>query len=468
MSTEAESADADNDTDEGWDIYPQVTQHPHTIIVGEEVADVRFGGTLDSGTENTGHNVGVVFKNPTVARGTLWQNREVPDGFDSAADFNAVARTATFDNYANGVEITDDAREEAQERIEEALDEEIDFDADDAYQNLRLAVDYKVADPDDRDFDRKSIEVDGEEHVSGISVGSDEFASEQADEFDEDYVMVWYRGISGQFIMSALDFNGRPSARFKEDGYLVKGLMQHPLGWFDRDTENYPDLVETTDRRKLASQNELGRPPRVARPPVLRDDIGGEEVFVEIDRYEGGRMLSSTVAYNDFDGDDYEDATVIEPRYEGAGDPPTPEDVLVETFDLDGEADISEVYELYHGDGWQPEPDGAFFGTGDGDEESGSSGGSFDAPSVSDDEVDHPTESEVEFGQMIAEVIAGTGVDPDEEGALTLNGEDMDLEGAVGTNASQFGVTPDVSAIRRVVYENTSHLDTDDLEGGDE
>lgn len=451
MSTKTQSADADTATEEesedsGFEVYPQVTQHPETIIVGEEIVDIVTSADLSSDVENTGTGVGVVYKNPTVPQGTLWKNREVPENFDSASEFNTTLKAAFAEegNYVNGVEVDEADIEEAQDRIAEAVD--VDFEEDE-YRDHRLKVDYKIADESDRDADVQEVS----DQILGIDVGGGVFASERVDEFTHDKVMVWYGGISGQFILRALDFNGLPSARYKEDGYLVKGLLQHPLGWFDRDEDNYPDLVETTDRSELARATQnggMGRPPRVARPPVLRSDIEGEEVFIRIGRYNGGRMMEATIAFNDFEGDNVEEATQLEPRYEQE-----PEEVLADEF---GDED---VYSLYHGDGWQPKIEG--------DAESGTedtSGASFDVDVDTGDDSGSsgPTDDEIEFGEMVSEKIAGSGATPDEE-IFPVDGDNTNLEGLVGANADQFSETPDIDAIREVIYENTSHLDVDDL-----
>lgn len=455
MSAEAQSADADTTEDEAEDeqtIYPQVTQHPHSIIVGDEVIDVFTSADLDSSKEQTGTGVGVVWKNPTVAKGDLWQNREVPDGFATGRTYMTTVYDAAGEN-----DVSDEEQQEALQRLVDAdiiESTDVDIDVSRSQQGTSANVDGEDISVPTVDYKTASGKAGDVQEVSGtvlgIDVGGGTFPSERVDEFEEDEVLVWYGGIAGQFIARAFDFNGRPSARYKDDGYLVKGLFQHPLGWFDRDTEDYD--VETTDRSKLAraqSNGGLGRPPRVARPPVLREDVAGESVFVEIDHYNGGPMLEATIAFNDFEGDNWEDATQLEPRYEQ-----DPEEVLAAEFE-----EPNEVYSLYHGDGWQPKPDNAqsVMGT---DQEEGSGGGSFDIedPDIEADDVEHPTPDETDFGQMVAEKIAGTGATPDE--AFESQGG---LEGIVGNNADQFGVTPDVEAIREVVYENTGHLDADDL-----
>lgn len=458
-TTESASTDTDVSDDESdeWPLHAQVTQHPHTIIVGEEIVDIKSSARIDSDVENTGHGLGVVYRNPTVAKGTLWRNNNIPEGFNSAAEFNRVLKRALADedDWVAGVQVEQDEIEAAQERVEAVID---GFDPEnDDYSQHSLKVDYKIADPDDRESSVKSVEIQGEEHVTGVSVGAEEFESEQVDAFEEDEVMVWYGGIAAQFISQSLDFCGLPSARYKDSGYLVKGLLQHPLGWFERDFDNYPEatpaelegLGRSQRRGKLASANDMGRPPRVARTPLLREDIEGEEVFVEIDRYNGGRMLSGSVKFNDFDGDDWEEATPIEPNYqEDAGE------VIEERLDVD---DATDAYELYHGEGWQPEIQGEESSS------SGNEGASFDVGVDADDggSVEHPTEQERQFAQKIIEGITGTGQSPDEE---IFNDGQFDLEGLVGHNADQFEVTPDVSAIREYVYENVSHLDVDALD----
>jgi hypothetical protein len=457
-ATESESAD-EADAEEEFEYYPQITQHPHTIIAGE-IVDIVTGADLSSDVEDTGTSFGVVFENPTVPEGSIWRNRDIPEGFETISQYNDTIRLAAADEddeYVRGFDVTEDTIAEARETLveagvletgEEAI--EISFSTQEGMQALvdddediaAGGTDFKVADTTDADVQ----EVNGE--TLGIDVGGGVYGSEEVAAFDSDRIMVWYGGMAGQFVGRALDFNGRPSARYKDDGYLVKGLYQHPIGWFERDTESF-DSVPTTSRKKLAT--DLGRPPRVARPPVLRTDVSGEEAFIEIDRYNGGQMHEVTTAFNDFEGDDWEEATQIEPRYEQE-----PEETLNAEFE-----NADQAYSLYHGDGWQDEPDNAQRATeGDGTD---ASGASFDiSVDADDDAVEHPTAEEREFGESIAEKIAGTGVSPDDD-IFDAEGGKTDLEGLIGHNADQFSTTPDVDAIRTVVYENTGHLDAEDL-----
>lgn len=447
-ATDSESADteADTDSEEEFEYYPQVTQHPTTIIEGE-VVDIVTGADIDSGVEQTGSSFGVVFEQPEVADGTLWQNRNVPDGFDSTSEYNDTIRMAQADDdtdYIRGREVTDEAIEAAQERLDEA---DIDYEGED-YDSLKVkGTDFKVADTDDRDAEVQSVVFDGEEKVTGIDVGGGSFNSEQVDAFDVDRIMVWYGGMSGQFVGRGLDFNGMPFSRYTDDGYLVKGLFQVPIGWRgDADVEQY-DNVPTTNRKELAT--DLNRAPRVIRPPVLRDDIDGR-AFIGIGRYNGGNMYEVQMGraqddYGDVFTDDA-DFDELSMQYSQEAD-----EVLAEAFD-----DPASVFALYHGEGWQPEPDNAQ-PFGDGDSEGGD-GGSFDV-GVADDETAGLTDAEQSFADTISEKIAGRDIHLDDEVFDVGDGEKGDLAALVEHNAGAFDTDdPNVDGIRASIVDQTDHL----------
>jgi len=465
---ESESADADTDEaqDDEFTYYAQVTQHPTTIIEGDIVEIVTK--EVDGDKESTDNSFGVVFEDPEVTAGTLWQNDSIPEGFVSTSEFNDTVRIAvegTDNDYVRGREVTDEVVEDARARLEDAG---VDADFEEAeYEDLRIGgTDYKVADPDD---DEASIQYNSDGDQTGIDVSGGEFESNKVDEFDADRIMVWYGGMSGQRIGRALDFNGMPFARFTDpdegdDPYLVKGLFQAPIGWRgDADVEQF-DHVETTDRSELAraeSRGGLGRPPRVARPAILRDDIEGRS-FIALGRYQGGQMYETHVGralddYSDFlsllldDEDPSDEYDEIGLKYDQDAD-----EVLASEFD-----NPREVYGLYHGEGWQDEPENADWGVSGADND----GGNFDTPDVDvdDDSIEHPTEQERAFAEGVAEKIAGTGADPDDAIFPISDDENVGLEGLVDHNSDSFQVEPDVDAIREVVYENAGHLDTDDL-----
>lgn len=459
MSASSQSAEADTDNEESEDndeftYYPQVTQHPTTIIEGE-IVDIVTGADIDSNKEDTGSSFGVVFEDPEIVGGTLWQNRNIPDGFDTTSEYNDTIRMAQAGDdtdYVRGQEVTDDAIETAQERLEDAG---VNYEDED-YDALSVSgTDYKVADPTDKEAEVQEVDST----TLGIDVGGGVFSSEEADGFDTDRIMVWYGGISGQRAGRILDFNGLPFTRHTEDGYLVKGLFQAPLGWRNTnggmsDKEQY-GVTKTRDELK-----EEGTYPRVARPPVLRDDIDGR-VFFGIGRFLGGNGFEPTIgrAADDYDAvmetlsnnDDvpwekeYE-TDILDMKYDQS-----PEETLAAAFE-----DASEIYSLYHGAGWQDEPDNAQAILGD--EGADTDGGSFDVEMDDDDAIDHPTDEETTFAKTVAEKLAGSDATPDD--AFESKGG---LEGLVEENADAFEHETDIEAIRADVYAHTDHLNEDDL-----
>ena len=443
MSAETQEAE----TEDEFVYHAQVTQHPHTIIEGD-ITGIVTGADLDTNVENTGSNFGVIIENPTVPEGTIWKNRNIPDSFESTSEYNDMLRVAiegTEINYIRGREVTESLVEEARSAVTEHIDGEW---GELSYEEEKVnGTDYKIADPADQEASVQ--EIDG--NTLGIDVSGGVFESEEVDELS-DTIMVWYGGMSGQFLSRALDFNGLPFARYTDDGYLMKGLYQAPIGWRgDADVDQF-ESVPSTNRKELAT--DLGRPPRVARPPLLRDDIDGR-IAIDLGRLNGGDMyeIHSIRALDDYG--DYlngeEDADEIDMRYDNA-----PEERLAEEFD-----NPDEIYTLYTGEGWQDTPNNAQNVTDNSGEDGG---GSFDVD-VSDgggDEVSHPTDDEVEFAQMVAEQIAGTNADP-REAIFNADGNDVDLEGLIGANSGNFGTTPDVAAITEEVFERADHLSTNDL-----
>jgi len=433
--------------EEDFQYHPQTTQHPSTIIEGN-VVDIVTGADLDDNIENTGSNFGVIIENPTVPEGTIWRNRNIPDGFESTSEYNDTLRVAiegTDINYIRGREVTDSLVEEARSAVTDEVDGEW---GELSYEEEKVdGTDFKVADPTDQEASVQ--EING--NTLGIDVSGGVFESEEVEELS-DTIMVWYGGMAGQFLSRALDFNGLPFARYTDDGYLMKGLYQAPIGWRgDADVDQF-DNVPSTNRKELAT--DLGRPPRVARPPLLRDDID-DRVAIDLGRLNGGDMyeIHAIRALDDYSGylNDDEEADELDMRYDNA-----PEERLAEEFD-----NPDEIYTLYTGEGWQDTPDNAQNVTDDSGEDGG---GSFNVD-VSDDDsggVDHPTDGEVQFAEMVAEQIAGTGADPRED-IFNAAGNDVDLEGLIGANSGNFEVTPDVDAITEAVFERVEHLSTSDL-----
>ena len=433
--TEADSEAAE----ESFSYYPQASAHSPSGVEGEIVETVL---SVNTEAEKTGHNVGVVYKNPTVTRGAAWENRNRPDGFESISEYNDTLALANADpdddDYAGGQEVTTEAVEDARAALDEAGYDYTEADEIDG-------TDFKLAGEDGNEV--KTYKDD----VIGIDVGGGTFDADQV-ALDEDYLMVWYGGIIGQFVVRSLDFNGMVYARYNDNDYLTKGVLQAPLGWRDSDVEDYD--VETTDRGKLAAPKDsggLGRPPRIVRPIVLRDEVVDSEAEIRMGWLDDGKNRRS------FDGLFVDDEELdLSNAYADDSGYDFPDAVIEDRLDVD---DADSVYWMYHGEGWQPQPDG--FGSADGDDDADTAGGSFDMDVSTDDSEateDTLTDDERQFAEMVTEQLTGTGAHPDDE--VFLDGSE-DLIGLVQHNLSNFGTDdPNVDAIRSFIVENSSHIDS--------
>jgi len=438
-----------NDDVFDFDWYPQVTQHPHTIVEGE-VDDIVSPDVSDA--EQTGSNFGVTFADAVVEKGEIWKNDSIPEGFVSTSQFNDYLELAVEEpDYMRGMEVDDEMVEAATEAVEAVVGDIPDDVSDESVGG----TDYKIVDPDDEDTE-PSFDRDGNE--KGVDVGGGTFNSVTVDSFDTDNVMVWYGGIAGQFVGRAMDFNGLPWARFTkpDDGeqpYLIKGLFQPAKGWRGSADADFYDNVETTDKSKLAKSEDrggLGRSPRTVRRPHVRPDIDGERLFISISRFNGGAMREANIgyalddyeafveamnardsSYDDIELDGYDEVGL---RYSDDAD-----EELDEFFDQPAD----ELYQWYSGEGWQDEPD-EWGGSADGND-----GGGFEMGDGDDDSgVDHPTEQEERFAQMVSEKMAGREASLDDEDAFEVDGETYDLAGLVELNDDAFDVDPSVEAIR--------------------
>lgn len=473
MST-AEAAADEGGTEEAFEYVPQAGQHVGSIVVGTAERIVT-GADLDASVETNGTSFGVVLSNPAVAVGSAWRNRDVPEAFGTITELNDTIKIAVGDaDYVRDTEVTEEATEAARERLVEAgvldtAEQADEIETSETPQEGLTATldgdtisgsgsDFKIANTDDRSTSVKKVDST----TLGVDVGGGTFDSERVESLDVDKLMVWYDNMSGERVGEVLDFNGRPSVRYKDDGYLVKGLLQKPIGWRgDADLEAHDD-VPTTDRGKL--KNEFGRQPRVARRPILRDGARGEEIFIHRFRPSAdSRMVFANVGLNegDWTAEEYieardtaldSDASIEEqvdglsmlyPRYE-----PDPEPVLEREF---GGGD---VYSLYHGPGWQQQPENSMDELQT-DRSEPNEGASFDVPDVGGDggRGDGPTEAEQQFATDVAEQLAGTSVTDtqviDEQQAVFGDGETT-LRDVIDQHAEQFDGEP-----RHEVIEET-------------
>lgn len=389
-ATQTDDSAADSgstDSDDERPEYPWVSLSPEVSLGFDSIERLIYTGD-PSDTQN-GNDYGVVLRGAEVLDGTIYVNRHTDDG--------VLARNSD----------TATAQEQS--------------------------TDYVVANPDADDRTSEDT-LDGT--VIGVSDGARDFDSSPTDEtsFDAlmadseaDAIIVWFGGLSGQFIARDLDFNGRPSAKYTDDGYLVKGLYQYPQGWWDASPSAKGEMVKN------------GLAPRVARFPVLRDDLADDDVAGVIETSRDGRSHRVSV-FADIDVDDAGDGDS-----DGGGD----DDVVMDsageypqvrmTYNEDTAASVLAergiTMSMAHGDEWATEPDtvAGTVPTSDADD--------FDI-SVGDDGDAQPaglTANEQLFADSIATAL-------DDEGVAVTDLSDPEgfvaEQAARPTNAPNLGVEP--------------------------
>lgn len=294
-------------------------------------------------------------------------------------------------------------------------------------------TDYRIADTEDRETTIvKDSLTTGE---SGPNV------YDEVDEFADETVIVWYSGMAAERIARSLDFNGMPFA----SSY---GLFQVANEWRGADGSTRGELKDS------------GLGPRVARLPLLRfavdDDTlvedfeAGPEVLIDISRWQGGRAYEAHVL----------DAAAFEAEAGSLdADLPRNDSGFVDAdaeFEFQYNEDAASVLDqaeyglyIYDGDAWEDGPDGVARGGGTGDFDVQSS-----TPDVGEDGF---TDDQREFVTTVVDEITGTGLTPEEafEGGI---------EGLIGANTDAFTIVPDADDVLEAVYEQTPHLDVEDLE----
>lgn len=302
-------------------------------------------------------------------------------------------------------------------------------------------TDYRVADDSDPSVTTvgDTLVTDEESTVDGDVANE----YERADSFADDEVCLWISGLAGDKIIRALDFNGRPYARYGDNGPIY-GLLQAHQSWFE----------DGADRSALASD---GKAPRTVRPPMLRPDV--DEVLLDITADEGGTYRS--YRGNVFRADEFADET-------GGLETPTDElptgqygieadsrlELRLADFEEAGskvkEADWNFADLLQTGEGWADVPESAT---------SQSFDTSMDLADDSESDDGHPTEEFIDdvVDQMQATEVAH-GRAPDEIW-------DGGLDSLIERNSESLPEKPDVDAIRRGIYSNVNWLDAENLEG---
>ena len=307
-------------------------------------------------------------------------------------------------------------------------------------ENSTSPTDYRVADDSDPSVTvvEDTLATDEESTVDGEVANT----YERADSFDDDEVCLWISGLAGDKIIRALDFNGRPYARYGDNGPIY-GLFQAHEEWFD----------DGADRGALAAD---GKAPRTVRPPMLRPDI--DEVLIDVTADDGGKYRS--YRGNVFRADEFVAET-------GSIDTPTSElptdqygiaadsrlDLRLADFEEAGstvkEADWNFADLLQTGEGWADVPESA-------------TSQSFDTSMDIDDEQPSADVSPVdEFVTDVVEQMQATEV---AHGRAPDEIWDGGLESLIERNSDSLPDNPDIDAIRRGIYANVNWLDVESLD----
>lgn len=201
------------DEEQEYEERPWVNITPTTRISGvvEELFIPQLGES----------SYGVVISDPEVVVGNLYRNNQKPDG--------EVTRSVTDEGSSS-------------------------------------PTDYRVADPDytGNNVVGPTLVTDEESIVDGEQANQ----YDETDVFEEDSVVLWLSGMKGDKIVRALDFNGRPYARYTDGGPTYGFFQAHSDWWAD-----------DADRGQLASE---GKAPKPIRPPILRPDLADTTVLVDV------------------------------------------------------------------------------------------------------------------------------------------------------------------------------------------
>lgn len=408
MADASQSAEEADTEAEERETYAWASQTPTTRISGV-VTDIVYAGNLSDTTAQNDTSFGVVLSDPEVVNGSLFVNQE----------------KANDGTTAEGVD-----------------------------DDQPRPTDYRIVDEDDRDTT-----------IANGALVTDENGPntyDEADGFDEDEILVWYNGLTGQRLSRLLDFNGQPYARWTDgdDPYLIKGLYQCAPGWRE---------ANGSKRGEMAGE---GKAPRVARAPILRqrvepvfedgekvganllDEPNEQRILVDMSRPQSGRGYRLHAFDAEQFEDEFDDLGADVPR----NDAGYVKDDIESEIEWNYEPHADSVLEqaeyrmhMYTGDGWQDEPDSYT-------PQSTSEVGSFGiATDDGGDDGDGLSAEAVQFVEEVAQDLKGTGMTPEER-------YDGGISGLVGKHREDFSSAPDVDELREAIFAEVAHLDTSDLE----
>lgn len=391
---------ADDDSDEEYEQRAWATATPTTRIKGT-VTEVFTPQQITGDDEQTDSSYGVVIEDPDVVIGELYRNNHKPD--------DDLTRSA----------VDEDSSQPTDYRIADAADDAVTVVGDTLATDEQSTVDGETANQYD-----------------------------QADDFDEDEILLWVSGMSGDRIIRHLDINGRPYAKYSEGNYIA-GLLQAHDDWF----------ADGADRSSLVQE---GKAPRLARPPELRPDV--DEVLLDISRGNGRAYHGHVFRADDFEAEfgSVDHPTDEIPRGQYGLDADSELDLRMMDYDeMDAffEGRDYNVHQMFFddgGNGWGDQPD---------DVDTSSSSSGFDVSvTEADDGGTSDAEQDAEFVDNIVETMqseeAAHGRAPDE---IWQAG----LETMVDRNMDEWSEPPTgerLADIRQSVYERVAWLDVDELE----
>lgn len=246
---ESESPEAETTIPEEVQNAPSVNIRPESAISYDEIVSFGFTGEVNDEqnlkgkpTSGYGGSIVVTVRNPSVSGGQLWKS-------------------------------TDETQ----------------------------SADYRLVGPETTSLDTR--EIDGEEHTLGIEYGKYSFDAEQIEEFDVEYVTLYFNGGLGEYIARRLDAGGGFS--YADD--TVDADFDEPV----------PLMEYPSDDSDLEGA--------VRRQPILRGDhTNGGAIMFEVN---GNDAFLGTVFMEDDDGEYIDLDTDI-----------------IDSMDHDGYLDTSDVY----------------------------------------------------------------------------------------------------------------------------
>lgn len=248
-----------NDAGGDYESYPLVKLFPETVLSFDEVSD-------------------------------LWKSE---NQWGVSIGFNLVnPRAITLDDVvsevymSNGKTVGDISRED---------DEAVEY------------IDYQVMNPEDGQFDKDFDQNGTLKSVTGGHPQTGDYEGHQVERLDADEVSIYMSGSTGNTIARTLDSNGLLGADYDDE------TGEHNNGLIEWNPKNQQEDVSASDLDELSV---------FTREPELREDLDWETNdggFIAMLWEDYKKSYNVILGYNDFDGDNMEAATLIDPTVNNDG-----------------------------------------------------------------------------------------------------------------------------------------------------